>query len=99
MDNIFDQHAHTFILFIDEVLKSQGKSRYWLAKETGIPESSLSRYFNLEIIPPLNIFLKVCHAVQLNIFFQTRDSETSLNKEFERAMERLGRRPDKLPKN
>jgi len=55
--------------------------------------------FQLKYCPSLQNWLKILKAVEVNIFFEDRESKTDLNKLFESAMVELGRRPDKLPKN
>lgn len=43
--------------------------------------------------------VQVANAIGVNFFFEDRESLSDLNLAFERAMEQLGHRPDKLPKN
>lgn len=92
-------HWRTFVLALKEVAKQQGKTDEEIANLAGINRATVNRLFNLRFIPKLDTFLAVCKALELNIFFETRDSKTELNIAFEKAMEELGRRQDKLPKN
>ena len=63
-------HTSTEVI-IDMILSSMKKkncSNYRLHKITGIPQSSLSRYFNMETDMPLSVFLKICNSLNLLIY-------------------------------
>lgn len=92
-------HWQAFILLLKEVAKQKGISNYEIADKTGYAESTIGRIFKLEFCPKLQIFLDIMQVLNLNIFFETRDGTTELNLAFENAMEQIGRRPEKLPKN
>lgn len=70
-----------------------------IAEITDIKQSNISRIFALKYTPTLETFLNIAKALKVNFFFEDQESKTDLNKCFNRAMEELGRRPDKLPKN
>lgn len=70
-----------------------------LAETTGFKQSNISRLFSLKYSPTLDTFLAIAKAINVNFFFEDQKSETDLNKAFEYAMTKLGRRQDKLPKN
>lgn len=88
-----------FALFFKKAMESKGMNQSQLAEKVGIHRSSLKRFFDLEFALKFDTVLAIIHALELNIFFETRDESSNLNKWFENAMEELGRRPDKLPKN
>ena len=69
------------------------------AEQTGMIQSAVSRFFSLKFKPTIDTFLQVSKAIKVNFFFEDQESKTDLNKCFEKAMEQLGRRVDKLPKN
>ena len=48
---------------IKEVLESQGKSQYWLAKETGITDMSINGYFHNRVSPSLEQLKKIAEAL------------------------------------
>jgi hypothetical protein len=70
-----------------------------LADKTNFTQSNISRLFSLKYTPSLKNFLILAKAIEVNFFFEDKEGKTDLNKAFENAMEALGRRPDKLPKN
>lgn len=86
-------------LFFKNAAQAKGLSPTQLAKRVGCAPSTLIRFFNLEFCVKLDLVLAIAHHLQLNILFETRDQSAELNKWFEEAMEQLGRRPDRLPKN
>lgn len=94
-----DHNAQVFILLLEEIRLQKNMSRYKLAKLTGLPESTIKRVLDLENEPSLSNFLAIAKALEINFFFETRDSETDLSKGFEDAMEKLGRRPNRLSDN
>lgn len=70
-----------------------------LAENTPFAQSNISRMFGLRYTPSLSNFIIIAKALKVNFFFEDRESTTDLNAAFESAMEALGRRVDKLPKN
>lgn len=101
MENIKPQSEHwkLFALFFKEAMEAKGMKASQLAYRIGISPSTITRFFNLEFCLRFDYVLKIAHALQLNIFFETKDESAQINKWFEDAMEQLGRRPDRLPKN
>jgi hypothetical protein len=61
--------------------------------------SHVSRFFSCKFPPTLPTFLKIAKSVEVNFFFEDKESQTDLNLAMEKAMEQIGRRPNKLPKN
>jgi hypothetical protein len=47
----------------------------------------------------LPTFLEIAKSIEVNFFFEDKESKTDLNLAMEKAMETLGRIADKLPKN
>ena len=98
-ENNMSEHWKVFALFFQEAMKEKGMNREQLSRNVGVHSSKIKRFFELEFPLKFDIVLRIIHALELNMFFESRDSDTDLNKLFENAMEQLGRRPDKLPKN
>lgn len=94
-----EQHWRLLVLFLKEVATDRGITQEQLAEATGFTQSNIARIFSLKYTPKLSTYLAIAQALQLNLFFETRDSGTEPNVLFERAMDQLGRRPDSLPKN
>jgi hypothetical protein len=80
-------------------MKHQGMNRSQLAEAVNVHPSTIKRFFELEFCLKFDVVLAIIKELQLNIFFESRDDSAQLNQWFEQAMEQLGRRPDKLPKN
>lgn len=87
------------VLILREIAESKGITQMDIADKTGLLQSNISRCFALKYKPTLDTFLQIAGAINVNFFFEDKDSKTDLNQCFERAMEQLGRRVDKLPKN
>ena len=96
-----DQQWKLLVLMLKEIaIEKYGKG--WqtkLANETTFLQSNISRIFSLKYNISLKNFLIIAKAIKVNFFFEDSESKTDLNIMFERAMESLGCRPSKLPKN
>lgn len=88
-----------FILILREIAREKKLSTYDIATRMGIAQPNVQRIFSLKYTPGLPVFLKLCRAIEVNLFIESKDSDSDFNQLFEKAMEELGRRPDKLPKN
>lgn len=80
-------------------MQAKGLKASQLAKQVDLSPSTITRFFNLEFCLKFDAVLKIVHALDLNLFFETRDQSAEMSKWFEDAMDQLGRRPNKLPKN
>ena len=87
------------VLLLKEIAEEKGITQNQIAEQTGMIQSAVSRFFSLKFKPTIDTFLQVSKAIKVNFFFEDKESKTDLNKCFENAMEQLGRRVDKLPKN
>jgi len=94
-----NEHWKVFVLLLKEIAESKGITQQQIADKTGYLQSGVSRFFSLKYKPTLDTFLNIARACEVNFFIEDREGNTELNVAFERAMEKLGRRPDKLPKN
>ncbi|MDD4439633.1 MAG: helix-turn-helix transcriptional regulator [Tissierellia bacterium] len=88
-----------FVLMLKEIATEKGITQEIIAQRSGLIQSNVSRIFALKYKPTLDTFLQVAKAVGVNFYFEDKESNADLNTCFERAMESLGRRPDKLNKN
>lgn len=98
-ENPNEQHWQLLVLILKEVADAKHITQDQIAEITGLQQSSVSRFFSLKWNPQLGTYLKIAKALKMNVFFEDQESTTELNVIFEKAMESLGRRPDKLPKN
>ena len=87
------------VLLLKEIAESKNITQEQIAHETGMLQSAVSRFFSLKFKPTLDTFLQVAKAIKVNFFFEDQENKSDLNQCFERAMESLGRRVNKLPKN
>lgn len=87
------------VLLLKEIAENKGLTQEKIAKETGMKQSAVNRVLNAKFKPNLDTFLKIAKVIKVNFFFEDQESKTDLNQMFENAMEKLGRRIDKLPKN
>ena len=88
-----------FVLLLKEIATVKGVTHEDIANKTGLKRPNVTRFFTLNHKPTLDIFLQVAKAIGVNFFFEDKNSKTDLNTCFERAMDELGRRPEKLSKN
>ena len=88
-----------FALYFKNAMKAKGMNQSQLAEKVGVHRSTLKRFFELDFCLKFDVILAIVQALDLNVFFESRDQSAEMNKWFEDAMEELGRRPDKLPKN
>lgn len=96
-----EQQWKLLVLFLKEIAIEQHGSGWnkYLTENTPFNQGNISRMFGLKYTPSFRNFLIMAKALNVNFFFEDKDSKTDLNLCFERAMEALGRRPNKLPKN
>ena len=87
------------VLLLKEIANEKSISINEIAERSKMEQSSVSRFFSLKFKPTLPTFLEIAKAINVNFFFEDKDSKTDLNQAMEKAMEALGRRVDKLPKN
>ena len=87
------------VLLLRKIAEAKNISQNEIAERTGLKQANISRLFSLKFPPSMRVFLKVANAIEVNFFFEDRESKVELNVMFEQAMTELGRRPDKLPKN
>ena len=87
------------VLILKNIAEEKGITQQQIADDTGLHQSSVARFFQAKFKPGLDVFLEIAKAVKVNFFFEDKESKTDLNAIFEKAMEQLGRRPDKFPKN
>ena len=86
------------VLMLRKIAESKGISQQQIAELTGLKKSNVSRVFSLDYCPTMRTFLLIATAINVNFFFEDRDSITELNQLFETAMTELGRRPEQLHK-
>ena len=87
------------VLILKNIAEDKGITHQQIADETGLIKSNVTRFFSLKYKPNLDTFLQIAKSVKVNFFFEDKESKTDLNVMFEKAMEQIGRRPDKFPKN
>ena len=99
MDKANDYHWKVLVTFLEQIARQKGITQDQIAAITGMKQSSISRLFSLNYVPKLHTFLSIAQAVGVNFYFEDKEGTNDLTKGFEAAMEKLGRRPDKLPQN
>ena len=89
----------TLVLLLQQIAEQKGLTQQEIAEKSEMHQSHVSRFFALKYSPDIRTFLKVAKAIEVNFFFEDRESKTNLNLAMEKAMEELGRRVEKLSKN
>ncbi len=87
------------VLLLKDVADQKGITQEAIATAVGCHRQAIVRLFAARYKPNLQFFLDVANAVGVNFFFEDTDGTSDLNQAFEKAMEQMGRRPDKLPNN
>lgn len=99
--NANEQHWKIFVLLLKEIaIEKIGNG--WqteLANRTNFTQSNISRMFGLKYSMSLPNFIIIARALNVNFFFEDKDNQTDLPALFNIAMDKLGRRPENLPKN
>lgn len=90
-----DNQWKILVLLLQQIAEQKGLTQQQIAEKAQMHQSHISRFFALKYAPNMDTFLKVSKAIKVNLFFEDQDSNTDLNL----AMEQLGRRVEKLPKN
>tara|TARA_R110002050_G_scaffold145702_3_gene271195 strand:- start:1507 stop:1827 length:321 start_codon:yes stop_codon:yes gene_type:complete len=100
-ENTNEQQWKLLVLLLKEIaIEKHGTGwQTYLADNTPFAQSNISRMFGLKYTPSLKNYLIIAKALKVNFFFEDQESITDLNLAFEKAMESLGRRENKLPKN
>ena len=94
-----DNQWKLLVLLLQQIAEQKGLTQQQIADKSQMHQSHISRFFALKYAPNMDTFLKVSKAIKVNFFFEDQDSKTDLNLAMEKAMEQLGRRINKLPKN
>lgn len=94
-----EQHWKLFVSLLKEVAVSKGIKDSKIAELTGYSPSTIGRIFKLDFCPKLSIFIDIMRALELNIFFESKDSDTDLSIAFNKAMDKLGRNPNSIRQN
>ena len=87
------------VLLLKQIAEQKELTQEIIAEKAQMHQSHISRFFALKYAPDIDTFLKVSKAIGVNFFFESTESKTNLNLAMEKAMEELGRRVNKLPKN
>ena len=87
------------VLLLKEIADEKKITQEQIADNTGMLQNSVSRFCSLKFKPTLHTFLQISKAIKVNFFLEDQQSKTDLNQCLVKAMEHLGRRADKLPKN
>ena len=75
------------VYLLDEIRKQNGQTMQDVADKTGIIQSHVARFFSAKYKPNLALFLDIAKAVDVNFFFEPKNSKTNLNVAFEEAMD------------
>lgn len=63
---------------LTDIRESKGMSQYKLSKLSGIPQATISRWESITFNPTLEMFNKLCQALNISVpeFFSDTESET-----------------------
>ena len=94
-----DNQWKLLVLLLQQIAEQKGLTQQVIAEKSEMHQSHISRFFGLKYAPDMRTFLKISKGIEVNFFFEDQEIKIDLNLAMENAMEQLGRRVDKLPKN
>lgn len=74
-----NEHWKVLVLLLKEIAESKGITQQQIAVEIGLLQSNVSRFFSLKYKPNLDVFLQIAKVINVNFFFEDKDSKTDLN--------------------
>ena len=89
-----DNQWKLLVLLLQQIAEQKGLTQQQIAEKSEMHQSHVSRFFALKYAPNMDTFLKVAKAIEVNFFFEDRESKSDLNILFEQAMTKLFRRPN-----
>ena len=92
-------HSKVFVRLIKLLLDEKGITNYAVAKKLAISKSTVANWFEGTTVPSLDNFLRLAKLAEVNFFFSSKEDGAPLNALFNKAMEQIGRRPEKLNNN
>lgn len=98
-EEIFKEARRMLLEFVRETAKEKKITHEQLASMTGFTSSNVSRMLMGRYAPSLDNFLRLADAVGVNFFIESKDSDSPINEQFEKDMEKLGRRKPKGREN
>lgn len=91
--NLNNEQWKLLVLILKEIAEQKGITQQKIADRTGLIRSNVSRFFAIKYAPSLSMFLEIAKAIGVNFFFEDKEGTSDLNKAFEKAMEKMYRRP------
>ena len=76
----------TLVLLLQQIAEQKGLTQQEIAEKSEMHQSHVSRFFALKYSPDIRTFLKVAKAIEVNFFFEDRESKTNLNLAMEKAL-------------
>lgn len=73
---IATENKREIVVTISNRMKKLEITRYSLSKMTGVSESTISRFFNLESDLTLVNFFKICEALEINPYIIAKENDT-----------------------
>ncbi len=67
------------VSLLREIAHEKGITQETIAERTGLLQSNISRLFALKFPPSLKVFVKVANALEVNFFFEDRESKVYYN--------------------
>lgn len=94
-----DNQWMLFIDILDQIAKQKKITRAEIARRTEMNPANIQRFFDCKYKVTLPVFIRIAKSIEVNFFFEDKESKSDLNLAMENAMEQLGRRVAKLNKN
>jgi DNA-binding phage protein len=94
-----NEHWKLLVLLLKEIAEAKGVTHEQIAEASGLQRSNVTRTFSLSYCPNLNTFMTIAEALKVNFFFEDQEDKSDLSKVYEKAIDALRKRVQKLPKN
>lgn len=79
--NIDERQWQLLILLLKEIAIQKFSTGYQtiIAEKSGFQKQHINRFFSLKYSPSLKNFLKISKAIEVNFFFEDKESVSDLN--------------------
>lgn len=79
------------VLILKDVYEQKGLTQSQIAKNSGMHQSHVSRFFALKYAPNLDTFTKISKAIGVSVLFQDEKPTTDMDLAFEKAMQEFNK--------
>lgn len=79
----------TFVLLLKKIAFQKSISQYEIAIKTKMRQTAVNRFFSATVCPRLDTFLKIIHALEINLTIKDKDKNISYEELMEQVQKEL----------